>query len=717
MVRKNKLYSHILRLFNLMMFLNAAVSFAQNIATNKNVMNDRQQSMPIVSNKLNGMVGETFLSNSSRDYCWMQKEPYYFRAHTKAYEKWVSQGYFSPYTYFREYVKIDLKSNKQVKSISYDSNIVKDYGFQPYEGFVVLSDDELMIAQEMKYKDSRPIKSEILVFDCHSGDLLTTIKTKSTNPIQNLLFSEDGSVLIVLTRQYDKVEVKYWNVNTGKLLKKMQYNHWENIEILKFSRKDTDFSFKNKFMANHYRFTKDAGYDNDYIEIRRVEVNSLNSELIKIVYPRNSDSIYEHRFLPGSEWYFFAEKNQNLKYFNLVNCETGIVRRDSFIKPEYLRHYEIEQFLLLENKMYVCLIKFMKNSSGGYDKANLLFYDLNLKKVVAKSILDIPIQETNYGSFNFNYFWNNKTIIYFYKDCNIYKFKEFKVEPKQNYVQDEIDVYNKSMNKGYSNGFTPFGGWEFRFFSNEQKNYDEVKEYAKINNLSICGENYFRILDGNFIFGRNKTIWLRDESISNVNNSYNGRDGVRRYNYDLARIVDLKNKSFDWDYKYNAHNYILYRNIGINWDYIINNLDKRVKIGRLEVLIPEIFNVSFLDANALVLRLSDNWRLPTIEELKVIYDNRSILNLDLRAFELFELNYWSSTIRSLESVPNSGPYLTTTDIKFDYNAYTRLSYESYLKFNNKFDALGFNFLTGKQTVTYNFEDKIIGRAIFVRGGI
>jgi hypothetical protein len=68
-----------------------------------------------------------------------------------------------------------------------------------------------------------------------------------------------------------------------------------------------------------------------------------------------------------------------------------------------------------------------------------------------------------------------------------------------------------------------------------------------------------------------------------------------------------------------------------------NIIGNPIKIGNIEVAQYDFRKISWVDANNSCINLGDGWRLPSIEELKTLYQNREVLGN-------FKLDsYWSST--------------------------------------------------------------------------
>jgi len=66
-------------------------------------------------------------------------------------------------------------------------------------------------------------------------------------------------------------------------------------------------------------------------------------------------------------------------------------------------------------------------------------------------------------------------------------------------------------------------------------------------------------------------------------------------------------------------------------------IGKSIKIGNLEIAQNDFRKIPWIDANNSCINLGDGWRLPTIQELKILYQNReSIGNFKWDS-------YWSST--------------------------------------------------------------------------
>jgi hypothetical protein len=62
-----------------------------------------------------------------------------------------------------------------------------------------------------------------------------------------------------------------------------------------------------------------------------------------------------------------------------------------------------------------------------------------------------------------------------------------------------------------------------------------------------------------------------------------------------------------------------------------------VKIGRLEVMTGDLGRMNWKLAKTACKDLGDGWRLPTIDELKIIYNNKEKIG------NFSTLDYWSST--------------------------------------------------------------------------
>ena len=68
-----------------------------------------------------------------------------------------------------------------------------------------------------------------------------------------------------------------------------------------------------------------------------------------------------------------------------------------------------------------------------------------------------------------------------------------------------------------------------------------------------------------------------------------------------------------------------------------NNNYSTFKVGNLEVMKEDLGKMSWDDAIKTCAALGDGWRLPTIDELDILYENRD------RIGGFASANYWSST--------------------------------------------------------------------------
>ena len=67
------------------------------------------------------------------------------------------------------------------------------------------------------------------------------------------------------------------------------------------------------------------------------------------------------------------------------------------------------------------------------------------------------------------------------------------------------------------------------------------------------------------------------------------------------------------------------------------NTQKYITIGNIEVMSYDIGKFGWIEANEECSKLGDSWRLPTIEELKILYKYRKKLG------RYHESEYWSSS--------------------------------------------------------------------------
>lgn len=139
-------------------------------------------------------------------------------------------------------------------------------------------------------------------------------------------------------------------------------------------------------------------------------------------------------------------------------------------------------------------------------------------------------------------------------------------------------------------------------------------------------------------------LWTSNDAMSEPSN-YKGQTGYGYY--DVADVLNLKTRQTDSKYKSDKCHFVLTRFKGNNFSEIKNS--EIIKIGYLEVLKTQLYEVNFYEVKEYTSMLGNGWRLPTRDELNLIYNNENKLSIIYASVD-------KVIYRSLSDINDGGTY-------------------------------------------------------------
>lgn len=192
-----------------------------------------------------------------------------------------------------------------------------------------------------------------------------------------------------------------------------------------------------------------------------------------------------------------------------------------------------------------------------------------------------------------------------------------------------------------SNSTVKYGNYEI-IISTEKKTWNDAQTACKSmgKDWFLASKRQISILAKTLKFETGvQFFWTSDEGYLNTSNHV-GKDWSSN-SYDAAEIFDvISKKSADFDYKSKQYHYICIHSMGNNIDAIINNQKNTTKVNYLEVIGIPLYNSNFYETQNALSKIGSGWRLPTKQELTLVFNNSSIFGSDNNSLD-FPV-YWSS---------------------------------------------------------------------------
>lgn len=171
---------------------------------------------------------------------------------------------------------------------------------------------------------------------------------------------------------------------------------------------------------------------------------------------------------------------------------------------------------------------------------------------------------------------------------------------------------------GTSQTNAQIGNFELEFSTEKLSWYDLKRLCAqKGKGWFIPSTEQLLIIESRFTLPKDKMYWSSKEGWSGNGTVKVGQtwDGSQN---DVAEILDMTTGKIDNLYKSTLADYVIARSLGNNFTQVKNNLNQTMTVGQIKVSRYELKNVTYSEATSLCAQLGDGWRLPTLEEMKLI---------------------------------------------------------------------------------------------------